>query len=94
MGWVRIAFQHAFFQLRRGGAFEPSLVEVVRQGGDADTNGCIAGALLGAVVGESGIPQRWRQVVQACRPRRPAAYHCADLPELALALARPAPTGA
>ena len=87
-GWVRHALQHAFHQLRRGADFEASLVEVVRQGGDTDTNACIAGALLGAVAGEAGIPARWRRTVEACRPPRPPAYQCGDLPGLALALTR------
>jgi hypothetical protein len=29
------------------------------RGGDADTNGAITGALLGACYGESAIPARW-----------------------------------
>jgi ADP-ribosylglycohydrolase len=88
MGWVRIAFQHAFFQLRQAQPFETALLDVIGHGGDTDTNGCITGALLGAVAGESAIPERWRATVQACRPERPGAYHCHDLPELALQLAR------
>jgi ADP-ribosylglycohydrolase len=86
-GWVRHALQHAFYQLRRGAGFEASLVEVVRQGGDTDTNAAITGALLGGVAGEAGIPARWREAVQACPSPRPRAYHCADLPALAEALA-------
>lgn len=85
-GWVRVALQHAFHQLRRGAGFEASLQEVVRCGGDADTNACITGALLGAVAGEEGIPAAWREAVRTCRSPRPAAYQCGDLPALAEAL--------
>jgi ADP-ribosyl-[dinitrogen reductase] hydrolase len=39
--------------------FEPALRYVVGLGGDADTNGAVAGALLGAHVGAAGLPRRW-----------------------------------
>lgn len=43
---------------RRGDA-ERALRNVVRLGGDADTNGAIAGGLLGARFGASCWPERW-----------------------------------
>ncbi|KAH4294241.1 hypothetical protein HBH70_112110 [Parastagonospora nodorum] len=43
---------------------EDVLVDVVRLGGDADTNGAIAGGLLGARDGVEGIPERWLEVLQ------------------------------
>jgi ADP-ribosyl-[dinitrogen reductase] hydrolase len=39
--------------------FEPALRRVVAMGGDADTNGAVAGALLGAFVGDDGLPVGW-----------------------------------
>jgi ADP-ribosyl-[dinitrogen reductase] hydrolase len=39
--------------------FESGLVWAVNLGGDADTNGAVAGALLGARLGASAIPERW-----------------------------------
>jgi ADP-ribosylglycohydrolase len=45
--------------LRRFDAFEPALRQVVGLGGDTDTNGAVAGALLGALVGEGGLPRAW-----------------------------------
>ncbi|MFN3346425.1 MAG: ADP-ribosylglycohydrolase family protein [Candidatus Bipolaricaulaceae bacterium] len=39
--------------------FEEALVAVVNLGGDADTNGAVAGALLGAQYGLDAIPRRW-----------------------------------
>ena len=38
-----------------------AVLAVVRCGGDADTTGAIAGALVGAGVGKSGIPGDWLQ---------------------------------
>ena len=39
--------------------FESALIELVRSGGDTDTNGAVAGAVLGARYGSSAIPRRW-----------------------------------
>lgn len=39
--------------------FEEALVNVVCAAGDADTNGAVAGAMLGARYGMEHIPQRW-----------------------------------
>jgi ADP-ribosylglycohydrolase len=43
---------------------EDVLVDVVRIGGDTDTNAAISGGLLGARDGEDGIPLRWRTKLQ------------------------------
>lgn len=86
MGWVRIALQCAFNQLRRATSFEQAMADVVGLGGDTDTNACITGALLGSVFGVEGIPPRWIQTVKTCQPRRPREFWCDDLDELAAAL--------
>ena len=39
--------------------FEDALVALVNAGGDTDTNGALAGAVLGARYGASTIPSRW-----------------------------------
>ena len=39
--------------------FEDALVALVSSGGDTDTNGALAGAMLGARYGASAIPLRW-----------------------------------
>ena len=41
-------------------SFEDGINRVISTGGDTDTNACIAGALLGARFGYSGIPGRWK----------------------------------
>lgn len=82
-GWVRIALQHAFFQLLHAREFEAALSSTVLKGGDADTNGCVTGALLGATFGVEAIPSRWRQVVGDALPVRPPSYRCGDLDALA-----------
>ncbi|PHH90084.1 hypothetical protein CDD83_4566 [Cordyceps sp. RAO-2017] len=40
--------------------FEPLVVDLIMQGGDADTNACFAGALLGAYLGFRALPPHWR----------------------------------
>jgi ADP-ribosyl-[dinitrogen reductase] hydrolase len=49
----------AFQALLRGGDAETELRRVVGLGGDADTNSAVAGALLGARDGASGLPTGW-----------------------------------
>ncbi len=62
-GFVRVAFRLAFWELLHAPSVEAALIDVINRGGDADTNGAIAGALLGAVHGERAIPARWRRLV-------------------------------
>jgi ADP-ribosyl-[dinitrogen reductase] hydrolase len=44
--------------------FEQGLIWAVNLGGDADTNGAVTGALLGARFGLAGIPERWLSVLE------------------------------
>jgi hypothetical protein len=71
------------------------VIDTVSRGGDTDTNGAIAGALLGAVHGALARPMQWRDRVLSCRPiegldgvdqPRPAVYWPTDVLELAEAL--------
>jgi ADP-ribosylglycohydrolase/protein-tyrosine phosphatase len=73
-GWVLIALRNAFHMLLHERSFEAALVRTVMAGGDADTNACIAGALLGSFCGLEGIPPRWVVRVLACRTGRGAPY--------------------
>ena len=71
-GWVRIALQNAFYRLLHAETLEDGVIATVMAGGDTDTNGAIAGALLGAVHGRSAVPLRFREQVLTCRPLREA----------------------
>ncbi|OAQ69537.1 ADP-ribosylglycohydrolase [Purpureocillium lilacinum] len=42
-------------------AFEPLITDLIMLGGDADTNACFAGALLGAYLGYVNLPVNWRE---------------------------------
>jgi ADP-ribosylglycohydrolase len=50
------------------------VVNTVMMGGDADTNGCIVGALLGAHWGVNSIPAQWISKVQTVTPNRPTEF--------------------
>jgi len=67
-GWVRTALQNAFHRALTAASFEQGVVDTVMAGGDTDTNGAIAGALLGALHGREAVPPAWRRAVLACRP--------------------------
>lgn len=40
--------------------FERLITGLVMEGGDADTNACFAGALLGALLGRTALPDHWK----------------------------------
>lgn len=69
-GWVLIALQNAFYQALHAASFEDGVVATVMGGGDTDTNGAVAGALLGALHGAAAIPAAWRQAVLTCRSQQ------------------------
>ena len=85
-GFVRVAFRVAFWELLHAPDLRSGLVDVVNRGGDADTNGAIAGALLGALHGEGGIPAAWRDKVLDAVPAKAGPlrdlYHPRSLLEL------------
>jgi ADP-ribosylglycohydrolase len=62
-GYVRVAFRLAFWHLTHTPTIEAALIDTANRGGDADTNGAIVGALLGARDGEEAIPGAWRRRV-------------------------------
>jgi ADP-ribosylglycohydrolase len=58
-GWVLDSLALAVGAMVSGLNFERALVKVVNMGADSDTNGAIAGGLLGARDGVRAIPERW-----------------------------------
>jgi ADP-ribosylglycohydrolase len=63
-GYVLSSLKLAIAALLDLRSFEDVLVDVVRIGGDSDTNGAIAGGLLGARDGIEKIPERWLDRLQ------------------------------
>ena len=59
LGFTLKAMQVALWCTEQPGEFEETVVAVVNEGGDTDTNGAVAGAVMGARYGASSIPKRW-----------------------------------
>jgi ADP-ribosyl-[dinitrogen reductase] hydrolase len=49
----------AVWAVRNSESFEEAVVNAINLGDDADTVGCVAGALAGAIYGIQAIPSRW-----------------------------------
>ena len=66
IGHTLLCLQTGIWALRTPLNFAEALVSVVSAGGDTDTNGAVAGAILGARYGATAIPQDWID----CIPQR------------------------
>lgn len=53
----------ALWALVHAESYESGINQIIRTGGDTDTNAAIAGAVLGAKFGASGIPAHWLERV-------------------------------
>lgn len=58
IGYTLKALGAGFWALRQND-FRSAMTELVMEGGDADTNGAVAGALLGCKIGRSNLPANW-----------------------------------
>lgn len=65
IGHVRWGFVLAIHFLRENTRYEEAVRQTLLKGGDTDTNAAIVGGLLGALHGESGIPQHMKGPVLA-----------------------------
>ncbi len=77
-GYTLLSLQAALISCWRAEDFEQGLRQVIEAGGDTDTNGAIAGAVLGARFGLKGIPERWRRREAEIRVGRIRMEGCAD----------------
>ena len=78
MGYTLLALQVGLIAYWRAASFEPTLSRIVEAGGDTDTNGAVAGALLGARFGLEAIPRRWRDRITQIRAGRTSMESLAD----------------
>lgn len=62
-GYVLDTFKTVMHFFADGSSFEEILTGVVNQGGDADTNGALAGMMAGAMYGVDAIPAKWRRKI-------------------------------
>jgi len=58
IGYTLKAMAAGFWALQQDD-FKRAILEIVNEGGDADTNGAVAGGLLGAKLGFSALPKDW-----------------------------------
>lgn len=59
MGYTVRTMSAGLWVFLNGTDFESTLLRIIHAGGDTDTNGAVAGAVLGARFGASSIPERW-----------------------------------
>lgn len=57
IGYTLLALSAGLWAYFNAKDFELGLISVINEGGDADTNGCIAGSILGAKFGYNSIPR-------------------------------------
>jgi ADP-ribosyl-[dinitrogen reductase] hydrolase len=99
-GFVKVALSISLSRLKQlstaeaatEAAFTEMIHDVLLAGGDTDTNACIAGALVGALVGFNALPRNWRGAVLGHRSTRPASLHPLTLIDTAMTLVERAPT--
>jgi ADP-ribosyl-[dinitrogen reductase] hydrolase len=70
-GLIHIAFQNAVYQMLHADDFEKAMVSTINMGGDTDTCGAIAGALIGSYL---PIPLDWVECVLKCKNKRDEQY--------------------
>jgi ADP-ribosylglycohydrolase len=96
IGFVKIAFTHAFRHLYLGSKYVEAIRETLAGGGDTDTNACIVGGLIGAAWGARAIPDAMKQPVlrsntQSGKHPRPDWLHASQATLLAEHLLSNAP---
>jgi ADP-ribosylglycohydrolase len=59
MGYTLKALSAGLWTYFNAKNFEDGIIKVINEGGDADTNACVAGSILGAKFGFTSIPERF-----------------------------------
>lgn len=59
LGYTLKAVSSALWVYLFAESFEQGLLKIINEGGDSDTNGCVAGAILGAKFGFDSISVKW-----------------------------------
>lgn len=59
MGYTLKTLSAGLWAYYNASNFEDGIMQVIHEGGDADTNGCVAGSLLGVKYGFNSIPESW-----------------------------------
>jgi ADP-ribosylglycohydrolase len=59
IGYTYKCLASGFYGLRSKDTFEKTLNDLIRYGGDADTNGAVCGTMFGARYGYKALPRKW-----------------------------------
>jgi ADP-ribosylglycohydrolase len=59
IGYTLKALSAGFWALKNASSYRDGVLQVIHEGGDADTNAAVVGAMLGAKYGFSTIPADW-----------------------------------
>jgi len=69
-GWAKIAFTYAMYYLKKGFEYIDAIKDMLKRGGDTDTNCCIIGAVLGALHGFSKLSAELTKRVLEFDPKK------------------------
>ena len=78
MGYTLLTLQAVLICFWAADDFAGTLSKLIEAGGDTDTNGAAAGAILGAKFGLHAIPTRWRAQAEQLRVGRESLTRLAD----------------
>lgn len=73
-GYFGIALQNSFYELFNGKSFEESMINIIKRGGDTDTNCAIAGGILGAYYGFNKLNKNWIDTIKNAKYDRITKY--------------------
>lgn len=73
IGFVGYALWLLLLALRKYKSYKDAILEVVKCGGDTDTNACIVGAVMGALYPET-VPKNWIRSILQCKSQRQKTY--------------------
>ena len=68
-GFVGFAFWLLLRAIKYHNSYQDAILEVVKYGGDTDTNACIVGAVIGALYPET-IPRIWIDNIITCSAKK------------------------
>ena len=73
-GYLGVALQNTFYEFLHNDNYYDSMINIIKRGGDTDTNCAIAGGLLGAYYGLNNIPKEWLEMVKTANYERANKY--------------------
>lgn len=74
MGFMFVSLQISFYCLYNSKSYQDGMRNIIKLGGDTDTNCAISGAFLGAKFGYDKIPKKWLETVIEANYNRPEEF--------------------